>query len=410
MKKLLQHASVATSMVLTLKLIAQAALLILLARLLGPEHYGMLAGSLSTSLILSTLASCGTHLIFLRETAKNNRTAGSVLDYSLPLTLVSGLILSAIFSAIVLTIFSPPPSIVIPILAIGVAEITIQPLINLATTDLQARDRVPLSQLLSSSPILIRLILVFWIWHAAPENPLDLFAAAYFCSTLAALGITMRVIPTPFPPMCRWRLPNGHELSDTLRYAALNLAANSQHEVDKAISLARLEPAAAGQYSVSARIVGATTLPATGIILSMLPRLFRLGSTRSSATTHLALFGVASLYGLIIASLLFTLSDWLPVLLGNSYLPATRILEWLCAAALVLPLRMIGCGILMAMDRPWHRFSIESGGLLALVSIALYTTTSGGIHSLPVAVAIAEWLMAISSWSLILATHRGWTP
>ena len=150
--------AIRTSAVLGLRLVVQAGSLLLVARLLEPQQFGAFAGVAALAVLLGTLATFGTHLVLIGEMAKDHARQVQVLAYAIPTTLVcGGILLVAFLSICALTLQGNGIGWQV-LLAIGIAEMLLQPLSLLAVAKLLALERTAQSQLLQTLPLLLRLV------------------------------------------------------------------------------------------------------------------------------------------------------------------------------------------------------------------------------------------------------------
>src|SRR5690348_9623034 len=86
-----------TSLVFGLRLVVQAGTLLLVARALGPDSFGAFAGVAALAVMLGTLATFGTHLLLLGEVSREPSRRTEILRHAVPLTLLCGGILLAVY-------------------------------------------------------------------------------------------------------------------------------------------------------------------------------------------------------------------------------------------------------------------------------------------------------------------------
>lgn len=164
--------AIRTSAVLGLRLVVQAGSLLLVARLLEPQQFGAFAGVAALAVLLGTLATFGTHLVLIGEMAKDHARQVQVLAYAIPTTLVcGGILLVAFLSICALTLQGNGIGWQV-LLAIGIAEMLLQPLSLLAVAKLLAVERTAQSQLLQTLPLLLRLVAACAVFALQPGDTL----------------------------------------------------------------------------------------------------------------------------------------------------------------------------------------------------------------------------------------------
>jgi O-antigen/teichoic acid export membrane protein len=401
-------ATVHTSAVLGLRLLVQAGTLLLVARLLGPDQFGSFAGVAALAMLLGTLSTFGTHLVLLGEMSKDPTRREQVLRYALPTTLACGSILLAAFILICTLALSGSGVPLGVLMAIGVAEMLLQPLFALLASELLALQRTALSQLLQILPLALRLVAATVVLMLEFPQPLAAYGYGYGIATAIALTAAMEYMPKPWPHPRTWRWPTKHERRESVGYALLNITAMGPAELDKTLAVRLLPLSAAGFYAAGARVVGATTLPVVALMLSALPRLFREGQSQAQRTARLLrwIFGTTTLYSVVLAIVLWWCAPLFASLFGSKYEGVDVAIRWLCIAVPGMALRMAAGSTLMALGKPWMRAGFEVVGLVVLAAAAIALTVYFGAHGMPLALACSEWAMAALGMGMILCLHR----
>lgn len=142
-------ATIRTSAVLGLRLVVQAGTLLLVARMLGPQHYGAFAGVASLAVTLGTLSTFGFHLLLLHRVSRDPEQRLAVMVRALPATLLCGTLLLAVFILVCATALRSLAIGLPALLAIGITELLLQPLFILPAWTLAALGKTARSQLLA---------------------------------------------------------------------------------------------------------------------------------------------------------------------------------------------------------------------------------------------------------------------
>lgn len=398
------RATIRTSFVLGLRLVVQAGTLLLVARLLGPAQFGAFAGVTALAVLLGTLSTFGMHLVLLGEMSKDPGRREIVLCYALPTTLACGGVLLAVFLSICMLVL-PGSGVALDVLiAIGLAEMLIQPLFALLASEWLALAHTARSQLLQILPLALRLVAAVVVLLMGFSQPLVAYGYGYGLATALGWGVAMRYMRGPWPGPRAWRWPTRAKLRESAGYAVLNITAIGPAELDKTLAARLLPLSAAGLYAAGARVVGATTLPVIALMLSALPRLFREGHTQVRRTARLLrwIFCATALYSVALAIVLWWCAPVFVWLFGGRYEGIEATIRVLCVAVPGMALRMAAGSTLMALGKPWMRAGFEVVGLLVLTLAANVLTARLGAHGMPVALAGAEWLMAVLGAGLIL--------
>lgn len=396
--------AIRTSAVLGLRLVVQAGSLLLVARLLEPQQFGAFAGVAALAVLLGTLATFGTHLVLIGEMAKDHARQVQVLAYAIPTTLVcGGILLVAFLSICALTLQGNGIGWQV-LLAIGIAEMLLQPLSLLAVAKLLALERTAQSQLLQTLPLLLRLVAACAVFALQPGDTLAMYGYGYCIASVIALVVTVVCLPQVWLHPRQWRRPSVVELRESASFAVLNITAMGPAELDKTLAAKLLPPVASGLYAAGARVVGAVTLPVIALMLSAMPRLFRDGQKQTQRTARLLrwIFAATTLYSMVLAATLWWCAPLFVWVLGEKYKGVDEVVRWLCIAVPGMALRIAAGSALMTLGKPWMRAGFELGGIVVLVAAAGMLTVHGNIHAMPLALACAEWTMAIWGSFLII--------
>jgi O-antigen/teichoic acid export membrane protein/SAM-dependent methyltransferase len=408
MKGPIARSTLRTSVVLSLRVLVQTATLLIVARLLGPHDYGAFAGMAALAVMLGTLSTFGTHLVLLAEVSRDPARRSAVLSCAVPTTLLCGSTLLALYLLITLTLLHDVGIAYSVLIALGITELLLQPLLSLPSAEHQGHGRIATSQLLMTLPLALRLIAAAIVWLLHTADPLRDFAYGYLGASMLALTLATLSTRNAWPALRVWRLPQIAELRHAAGYAVLNLTATGPAELDKTLALKLLPLAVAGVYAAGARVIGALTLPVIAMMLSAMPRLFRDGQTDRIRSNQLLrwVFAASLGYSLLLAVALWIAAPLFDLLFGPRYHGLSDIIRWLTLAVPGMALRIAAGSTLMALGRPWMRVSFELGGLAVLSTAALLLAPRWVLSGLPLALACSEWSMAILGWLLIDILRR----
>lgn len=400
-------ATLRTSLILGVRLAMQAGTLLLVARVLGPERFGEFAGVAALAVVIGTLSSFGTNLVFLGEVSKEPGRRMHVLAYALPTTLLCGTLLLAVFLLFAGVYLSASGVSLMVLLAIGAAEILLQPLFAFLSNEHLAMERIARSQVVISLPLVMRLLAASLVFMVDAADPLAAFSFGYLIASAIALSLATATSSAPWPTLRDWRLPSRSELHQSSGYAALAFTACGPGEIDKTLAAVLLTPSSSGLYAAGTRVIGAVTLPVIAMLLSALPRLFREGHTQPRETTRLLrwILVAALLYSALITAVLWLAAPAFMGLFGPGYEGISQMIQWLCLAVPGMALRIAAGSMLMALGRPWMRAGFEIAGVIVLLVCSLMLTGRLGGTGMAVALACAEWTMAALGLALITSAR-----
>ena len=408
MKGPIARATLRTSTVLGLRLFVQAGTLLLVARLLGPHDFGAFAGVAALAVMLGTLSTFGTHIVLLAEVSREPQRRAAVLPFALSTTVLCGSLLFVLYLLLATMLLGEAGIDSNVLVALGLAELILQPLLNLLGAEHQGHGRIATSQLLITLPLALRLLAAGTVWLLHPADPLRDYAFGYLGASALALGIARLSLRQAWPALPDWRLPRLAELRHAAGYAVLNLTATGPAELDKTLALKLLPLAAAGVYAAGARVIGALTLPVIAMMLSAMPRLFREGQADRARSARLLrwVFAAALGYSLLLAAALWIAAPLFDRLFGPRYQDIGETIRWLTLAVPGMALRIAAGGALMALGRPWMRVGFEVVGLLALTAAALLWARMLGMAGMPIALTCSEWTMALIGGLMLMTGRR----
>lgn len=400
------RSSVQTLAIYGLRFGVQLALLLLLARWLGPAHYGEFAGVAALAMGLGTLSGFGLGFVVLMDSAKSADAGAAVLARAVPATLLSAVLLLPLYLWLAVAVIGSTVGL-LSLGLIGLSELLLVPLLGLLSNRLHGLGYVARSQALVLWPMALRLAGLAGCMALAPSSDLALYALVHALGALAALvlGGALAAARAQLPQNLHW--PDRATLRHGARFAAMNLAAMSPGELDKALALRLLGASGTGLYALASRGMAVVTLPVAAMLQAALPRLIR--ELHQSDTAHRrllrAVLSLSALYGMSAAVLLHwaapPLLEWL---LGAAYVGIGAVVAKIAWIAPFMSLRIATGATLFALGRPMLRTGIESLALALLVVLALLLVPRLGLNGLIAAVLASEASMAAAG-GLFLWRH-----
>lgn len=387
--------TISTSIVLGIRALVQTGTLLIVARLLGPDDFGTFAGVASLAVVLGTLSAFGMQLVLLREVSRDPTRREEVLARALPVTVSTGTLLLGVFLAACLTVLAGLAVPLPVLLAIGIAETLIQPILALAVRDLTGLGFPARSQLLATLPLTLRLALATVVLWISPPEPLAVYAYAYLGASAAALIVISTSRLSPWRPLACWRWPKRAQLEDSAGLALLSMTSLAPGELDKTLAARLLAAGDSGLYAAAQRAVGAVTLPVSAMMLSALPRLYREGHDQSTRIWRLLAFisGASAAYGMALAAILWLAAPLIESLFGAPYHGIEEAIRWLCAAVPAMSLRITLGSTLLAMGTTRVRVAMELVGLLTLLVAGMILTGTWGTKGMALAFTSSQWAM-----------------
>jgi O-antigen/teichoic acid export membrane protein len=321
--------------------------LILLARLLGAQGYGALAGAMGLYMSAAPLVGLGSGTVLVRHLVRDGDVGR--LASTQAVFILSGLALFALLWPLSLWLLPGQlPALALALLAF--AELVVAPaLVPLAMRHV-AEERMSVAGGLQTAAPIARCIAAA-LALAFGARSLDTFAALY----LASLVLTVALVFWRFKPVVRGSWSGlRNEVREGLPYAVSMAVRTSGSEIDKTMMLRFAGATLTGQYSAAARVVQAATLPVVALIVAAGPRWFRDSKGLSGP-----LFLAAGAYALLAAGGLWLAAPLLPLLLGSDFAASVPVLRLMCLLVLTGTMRdMMGMRLTVS-DRQAARNWVE---------------------------------------------------
>lgn len=389
----------------------QAVGVIVLARFLGPQDFGLLVGIGGMAMIIGTLSWLGgSYLMMETVTGQPARfgPAWSATRHSV-FWLAAVLLLPFMLLTPLLLQLAPAPLL---LLALGLSEILCYPLVYAAGFAFQAHQRQGWANGLPALMAVARLLaaIVFLLWLPAPTlegYALFHLAASLLCAGLALLAVQRVLAPAP----ARER----YGLADLRRgagYLMGGLSLNAYGEADKILAVRVLGTGPAAAYAVGYRVISMLAMPALALAQVAQPRMFRhvqAGEEQAlrALVVRLALSGLA--YTAAAAGLAWLLAPLLAPLLGTAYETAVTAARALVVLLPLIFLRVLAVTLLTSLGRPGLRAGMEIvaiGLMAAAIHVAAPRFGLEGVIASVVAVEVLLFLALATTAMRLLQRCR----
>lgn len=377
---------------LLLRAVAQAAMVVLLARLLGVEGYGLFVTALAVSGFFSPLAGLGLGGLLLRDGACEPeglpRNLGMALSLWWPTMLVSSLAATALLA------WSLPSRVPLAALAaFALAEIGTASFIELAARVEQARHRVGAFGAIQAGMILARLAALLLYAALGAVDPVGWLWVYAASSAIYAAFLARRLVAghRPVWPQNRdWRMAR-----ESFPFTIGALSFRLQAEFNKPL-LARASYGQAGSFGVAQRAVELASLPLQALQEALWPRLY---SGRHSARQLWLVGAVLFAAALLGSGVLVLLAPWIARLLGAGFEETARLVMLLAP----LPALQLVRNLLNVVVAQQRRQSVLTAIYLASgvagVLLNLWLVPAGGLHG----AASASYLVEVVLLALLVA-------
>lgn len=319
-----------------LRALAQAATIVLLARVLSERTYGEFVAVIAVAGFAIPLAGLGLANMVLRNAARDPLAAPWYLWRALRAWVWTLVPLAG--AAVCLALLLLPKGL--PVVAMGAAvtaELVAASLTELAARYRQAQHRPHGYGAINAGLPLIRLLALGLL--AISIKPIDI-ATLLWAYAAASMGYLLLLWPVVRPSVAATAAaPNeAMPMTSGLPFSASALAMRLQGEFNKPI-LAHAGFGLAGTYNIAQRAVDMASLPLLALQEALWPRLYaQKNPLQQLRRTGAALLLLAAGMG----ALVWLLAPLLPVLVGTKYADAIHVLRLLAW----LPVLQVGRGLL----------------------------------------------------------------
>lgn len=379
---------------LLLRAAAQAAMVVLLARLLGVEGYGLFVTAMAVSGFFSPLAGLGLGGLLLRDGAAHPHHLPQQLGMALALWWPAALVCSALATG--LLVWSLPSPVPLACLgAFALAEVGTASLVELTVRIEQAHHRLGAFGAMQAGLIGTRLAAVLLCAATGGVEPIRWLWVYAGSNALYAAFVAHRLIsryPPIWPPQRNWRLARA-----SFPFTVGALTSRLQAEFNKPL-LAQASYGEAGHFSVAQRAVDLASLPLQALLEALWPRLY---TQKTLGRRFWITGGALMLLAVAAGSALVLLAPLLPRLLGQGFAGTAALLgalAWLPAVqvlrnCMTYPLTLPGNSQLLG-------WVYGSGAVLSVAATALLVV-SFGMRGAIMATYASELILA----ALLLAAY-----
>lgn len=384
-----------------LRIGGQAAWVVLLARLLGPQGYGTFVGVAGLATAVGGFTGLGLGLVMLQDVAREPALFGERWRVAISVCVGSGLVLASLFVGLAHWVVGPGVSLDV-LVALALSELLLFPVVSVAAFAFSARQRMGIAAALPALVALGRVMAALAFAWLAPQRTLHAYVLFHaglmlLCAGLAWAWVRLALRPSPGPVRLRRR-----ELGEGLGFSVVWMVGNALFSLDKTLVLRLAGAEIAGLYAVTYRFAAVLALPVDALTMAAGPRLFRHGGgTQRQPRLIPQLLISALLYTLVAGLILWATAGVLPWLLGPGFQPAVAAARWMALFVPCYGLRLLGSNVLMASDCKTLRAAIEGCGLVVLVLLAFCWLPGHGLGGAVAMICATEGLLALAVWAVI---------
>lgn len=385
-------------------IIASTANFLLLARLVGPTEYGIIAGSWALVLAAAPIAALGADRLLMRDVSAGHLPPAQALGAAL-VTLAMGcvVIIGALVSLHSVLLPQTPLALLV---SLALAEIVAMGMVVLVTALFFATSNARAAGITSVVVNATKLLAVVTFAVSGDGDPVHwamIYAGYAVVSALGQLAVAIRRFGRP-------SVKSYHFVArarDGLPYSGNVVATVVQNDADKTLLLRNGLGADVGHYSVAYRLASMAYLPVLAVMQAMLPRYFAVGGEGGlPATTAFArrLAKPLLAYGVAATVVVIAVAPLVPVAVGEEYRESVALLALLAPLVLAKVVQTVVGDALTGAGRQRTRTLCVSIAAATNVSINLALIPILGLTGALVATFVAEVLQASL---LCLAVYLG---
>ncbi len=390
--------SIYLTLILFVKTLFQASFLILLTYLLPVDEYANYISAMTLAIVLASFTTLGANYLLLQQADLKGKIR-IYRGYS-KLALKASLFLSCMFLLFVNSVFENKFTSSLTLALIAILEIIIVPQLLLFSFYQYSNYKVIYSQVVSVSPLLLKLVAILLCLFFGSNTSLESFVWLY--SVLTVFLVMIIISSQPFPEERNEKSPTTiSEFVQGVKYCVMHSASFVHAEVDKVFISIWLPLNSAGLYALASRIVHTTLIPITAIYIKLTPELFSLSTDKRALIPQIyKLLSLSMLLGCIFSVLVYFLSDKVMWLFDSQYAGLSEVLSLL--SLLCISFKSALLVVLAVLKLPMLRFFLEVSSLLLACVLASYLSTFYSFYGVFVSFFIGDIVVILFSLLVIV--------
>lgn len=352
--------------------------IILFARYIGAEGYGIFAGIAGIATTMGSFLGMGAGLVMIQDTNRTPSLFSTLWGKTLSLCLISGAVLFVVF-IICSKAFLLHQSIFL-IVSIGISELLLFPLATNSAYAFAANNKVGWAASLQGIMAASRLLALLIFLYLEDNRNLITYMWYHLASTLLASLLCLKLVSIKLTPVkVKYKLDK-HSIFGGFYFCTTLASSSALTSLDKPIVLTLAGPEIAGIYSAICRCVYILIQPIDALIIAAMPKLFRQHSIKeNNSNTIKYLFICIIVYGIIAGLLLLLAPDLIVFILGHQFHQAASVLGWCAFLIPCYGIRILITNIFMTSDKVKWKIAIELTGLLTLLALGYFLIGSYGL-------------------------------
>jgi len=389
------------------RLLCLAGWVVVAARTLGAQDYGLFSGVVGIASALAGLVGLGSGMLMYQYSVRDRRLFPRYWKQTLVMCAATSLPLALGFFLFAAHRDALPT---LTITLVAMSEIIAYPLVTNAVFAFSANERLGWSAALPAVSAGLRLLAIALFSTLPITRDLTHYLGLHLIASVVGAGFALLSARMLLGPASAHVDIDTSDLRHGVGHAASWTTATSVTTLDKSFVLHAGGDATAGLYAATYRICAVLAMPLDAIVMSALPRLFR-GDHQAGHHRHL-IAGMATAaigYSLFAALALWLGAPLLPRLLGHDFAAATPALRWMGAFVLAYSLRQMACNALVGRGMKLRKTFIEGCGIVLMSLLSAWLVPRHGVMGATWMIIAAEASMAVAAWIALQLSATGGT-
>jgi O-antigen/teichoic acid export membrane protein len=386
-----------------LRLCLQVALLVLLARALTPDQYGVFVGAAGLATAAAGLSGLGTGMLMVKQVSMRRGLWSATWAHALRMFVSTGAILSAVFVASTPSLLHVTLSVT-ALACIALSELVCVPVLYLGAFAFQAFDRIAWTAALPCVMGLCRLAGVVAFLLCDPTRTLSEYLLYHAVASAIAAGCALALVKLMLRPARPTSgVPKG-TTTEALRFCAGWFTNNALVEMDKSLAVRFGSPATAAAYALAYRLASALSTPTTSLVMSAQPRLFAATKAQRRRLSFTIIL-TATACSLAACVAMVILAPMLPWIFGAAYHESSHFARLLALLPLAFGIRFVLGSLLVAEGHTGARALLEALGAVVMIVAAAFLIPRFGAQGMVGMVMAAEVTVVVAA-TIALVTLR----
>jgi O-antigen/teichoic acid export membrane protein len=382
--------------------VIQGLYFVLIARGLGAQQYGAFVAITALVAIAAPFAGFGAANLLVKNVSRNRSVLAAYWGNGLILICASGVAFLVIVVGFA-RFFLPGSVAVASVLFVGISDLVLLPLVDLAAAAFQAIEMMnrsaQLQVLISGSRLVGIFVLLLIRPHPSAVEWTQIYVLATAATAVFALAALGKQAGAPRHALRRI----GSEFIEGIYFSAGLSAQSIYNNIDKTMLSRMVSLDAAGVYAAAYRFIDVAFAPVQSLLSASYPRFFRHGADgiQASRSYGLRLTRPSVIYSLVAAVAMLMGAPILPMILGSQFARTAEVLRWLALLPLLKTLHYFMANALTGAGHQGTRTSMQAVVAVFNVLVNLWIIPAYGWRGAAGSSLASDGLLAALMYSAI---------